>query len=179
MPRAELMDLAAERLDAADIVITSYGSLLRLPWMTRRLWRLVVVDEAQAIKNPSARQTRAVKALEEPGPRQLFVLVADDALRLAPTIRSRAQAVRLGPVRGDELARWLLERRPMTDEQATTLARLADGRVGRARTLADRPELLRLYRALGAVILAAVPDAVRQEGHLEVMRLMREDETTC
>ena len=66
MPRAELIDLAAERLDAADIVITSYGSLLRLPWMTRRLWRLVVVDEAQAIKNPSARQTRAVKALDAP-----------------------------------------------------------------------------------------------------------------
>jgi predicted short-subunit dehydrogenase-like oxidoreductase (DUF2520 family) len=45
--------------------------------------------------------------------------------------------------------------------------------------LADRPDLLRLYRALGTVILAAVPDAVRQDGHLEVMRLMREDESTC
>jgi predicted short-subunit dehydrogenase-like oxidoreductase (DUF2520 family) len=45
--------------------------------------------------------------------------------------------------------------------------------------LADRPDLLRLYRALGAVILEAVPETVRQEGHLEVIRLMREDETSC
>ena len=66
IPRAELMAIDPARLDAADIVITSYGSLLRLPWMTQRLWRLVVVDEAQAIKNPSARQTRAVKALDAP-----------------------------------------------------------------------------------------------------------------
>lgn len=45
--------------------------------------------------------------------------------------------------------------------------------------LADRPDLLRLYRAMGAVILAAVPDPVRQEGHREVMRLMREDDAIC
>jgi non-specific serine/threonine protein kinase len=66
MPRAELRTIDPARLDAADIVMTSYGSLLRLPWMAGRLWRLVVIDEAQAIKNPSARQTRAVKALDAP-----------------------------------------------------------------------------------------------------------------
>lgn len=42
--------------------------------------------------------------------------------------------------------------------------------------LADRPDLLRLYRALGAVILDTLPEKVRQDGHLEVMRLMREGE---
>ena len=66
IPRAELLAIDPARVDAADIVITSYGSLLRLPWMAERRWRLVVVDEAQAIKNPSARQTRAVKALDAP-----------------------------------------------------------------------------------------------------------------
>jgi non-specific serine/threonine protein kinase len=47
-----------------DVVITSYGSLLRLPWLTETRWRLAVLDEAQAIKNPSAKQTRAVKQLK-------------------------------------------------------------------------------------------------------------------
>ena len=47
-----------------DLVITSYGSLLRMPWIAETAWRLVVVDEAQAIKNPDAKQTRAVKALK-------------------------------------------------------------------------------------------------------------------
>ncbi|OQW45408.1 MAG: helicase [Nitrospira sp. HN-bin3] len=52
----------AERVDA-DLVITSYGSLLRVPWLQTTSWRLVIIDEAQAIKNPDAKQTRAVKQL--------------------------------------------------------------------------------------------------------------------
>jgi non-specific serine/threonine protein kinase len=46
-----------------DLVITSYGFLARLPWLTTALWRLAVLDEAQAIKNPAAKQTQAVKRL--------------------------------------------------------------------------------------------------------------------
>ncbi|MFO1161883.1 MAG: DEAD/DEAH box helicase [Reyranellaceae bacterium] len=47
----------------ADLAITSYGFLSRVPWLTSTPWRLVVLDEAQAIKNPGARQTRTVKQL--------------------------------------------------------------------------------------------------------------------
>jgi superfamily II DNA or RNA helicase len=47
-----------------DLAITSYGTLLRLPRLTETDWRLVILDEAQAVKNPAARQTRAVKALK-------------------------------------------------------------------------------------------------------------------
>ncbi len=61
---ADLQALAPERLREADLVITSYGSLLRLPGLLEAPWRLAVLDEAQAIKNPDAKQTRAVKALK-------------------------------------------------------------------------------------------------------------------
>ena len=47
----------------ADLVITSYGSLPRVPWLAETAWRLAILDEAQAIKNPGARQTRTVKQL--------------------------------------------------------------------------------------------------------------------
>lgn len=60
----ELKGLDAERLGGVDLVITSYGSLLRLPWIAKRRWRVVVLDEAQAIKNPVAKQTRAAKTLD-------------------------------------------------------------------------------------------------------------------
>ena len=63
LPAADLKTLAPERLQDVDLVITSYGSLLRLPWIAERGWRLVVLDEAQAIKNPDARQTRIAKGL--------------------------------------------------------------------------------------------------------------------
>jgi len=64
MPADELKSLAPSSLADVDLVITSYGSLLRLPWLATTSWRFVVLDEAQAIKNPDARQTRAAKKLE-------------------------------------------------------------------------------------------------------------------
>ncbi len=64
MPGDELKTLAREKLPAMDLVITSYGSLLRIPWLAGTSWHLVVLDEAQAIKNPGAKQTRAAKTLE-------------------------------------------------------------------------------------------------------------------
>ncbi len=60
----DLMTLAPGRLQDVDLVITSYGSLLRIPWIAEASWRLVVIDEAQAIKNPDAKQTRIAKKLK-------------------------------------------------------------------------------------------------------------------
>ena len=54
----------AERAADHDLAITSYGSLLRIPVLAETDWRLVILDEAQAIKNPNARQTKAAKALK-------------------------------------------------------------------------------------------------------------------
>ena len=53
------VDLLAD----VDLVITSYGFLARSPWLGAAPWRLVVLDEAQAIKNPAAKQTKMVKQL--------------------------------------------------------------------------------------------------------------------
>jgi superfamily II DNA or RNA helicase len=55
---------AGPDLAGVDLVITTYGSLGRLPWLATTRWRLAILDEAQAIKNPSAKQTRAVRALD-------------------------------------------------------------------------------------------------------------------
>ncbi len=54
---------AAALLAGADLAMTTYGQAMRLDWLQTRTWRLVVLDEAQAIKNPSTKQTRAVKKL--------------------------------------------------------------------------------------------------------------------
>ncbi|MET0286354.1 MAG: DEAD/DEAH box helicase [Polyangiales bacterium] len=63
MPSKELAALPAERLADVDVVLTTYGTAARVPWIAERDWSLLVIDEAQAIKNPNSRQTRAVKAL--------------------------------------------------------------------------------------------------------------------
>ncbi len=46
-----------------DLIITTYGTLLRNSWLQEQRWDLIILDEAQAIKNPAAKQTRAVKKL--------------------------------------------------------------------------------------------------------------------
>jgi non-specific serine/threonine protein kinase len=63
MSSKELRTLNAERVRDVDLVITSYGSLLRIPELFEIPWRLAVLDEAQAIRNPNTKQTRAVKRL--------------------------------------------------------------------------------------------------------------------
>ncbi|HEY3754979.1 MAG TPA: DEAD/DEAH box helicase [Opitutaceae bacterium] len=60
---AEVAANPEKGLGGRDLVVTSYGLLLRLPWLTRMEWDIVVLDEAQAIKNPGARQSRSVKEL--------------------------------------------------------------------------------------------------------------------
>jgi non-specific serine/threonine protein kinase len=64
MAAADLQALDEQRLTAVDLVVTSYGSLLRIPGLVQTPWHLAVLDEAQAVKNPGARQTRAAKQLD-------------------------------------------------------------------------------------------------------------------
>jgi len=82
-------------------------------------------------------QNALLKALEEPAPRQMFILVADEPTRLLPTIRSRSQPVRVGPVPRAELSAWLMDHRHLTEAQADALARISGGLVGRAISFAD------------------------------------------
>ena len=69
MSAAGLKSMAPEGLANVDLVITSYGALLRYNWLTITRWQVAVIDEAQAIKNPGAKQTRAVKKLIATDPR--------------------------------------------------------------------------------------------------------------
>jgi superfamily II DNA or RNA helicase len=64
MPADQIKQFTPERAAEYDLAITSYGSLLRIPTLAAPEWCFIVLDEAQAIKNPNARQTKAVKALK-------------------------------------------------------------------------------------------------------------------
>jgi superfamily II DNA or RNA helicase len=64
MTAADLKTLNRDRIAGVDLVITSYGSLLRVPFLLATPWRLAILDEAQAIKTPAARQTLAAKQID-------------------------------------------------------------------------------------------------------------------
>lgn len=53
-----------ELLKEYDIFITTYGMLLKNDWLKEVTWNSLILDEAQAIKNPGTKQTRAVKQIK-------------------------------------------------------------------------------------------------------------------
>ncbi len=49
--------------DEAFLTITTYGMVSRLELLAKRHWDILILDEAQAIKNAGTKQTKAVKAV--------------------------------------------------------------------------------------------------------------------
>ncbi len=56
--------IEAQDAQGLDLLITTYGMLSRTEWLRQRDWDLVILDEAQAIKNSGTRQSRTVKELK-------------------------------------------------------------------------------------------------------------------
>ncbi len=55
--------MSAQDLRPYDLLITTYGMVQRNEWLQKARWHYAILDEAQAIRNPGAHQTRAVKKL--------------------------------------------------------------------------------------------------------------------
>lgn len=53
-----------QSFDSFNIFITTYGMLLKYDYLKDINWDTLILDEAQAIKNPSTKQTKAVKGLK-------------------------------------------------------------------------------------------------------------------
>jgi DNA polymerase-3 subunit delta' len=95
-----------------------------------------------------------LKTLEEPGARTHFVLLSSIADSLLPTIRSRAQRVRFGPL-PDDVVTELLAERGVERGLAEATANLAGGSMATALVLSDAEASARrdefVSRAMGAL----------------------------
>ena len=49
--------------ESGFLYITTYGMAVRLEALKNRKWNCLIIDEAQAIKNPGTKQTKAIKAI--------------------------------------------------------------------------------------------------------------------
>ena len=84
----------------------------------------------------------------------MFILVADEPSRLLPTIRSRSQLLRIGPVPRAQLVTWLIERARLPAGEADLLARVSSGLAGRAIGYARNADLRAWRKATQAELLA-------------------------
>ena len=102
--------------------------------------RVVLIERADRASEQI--QNALLKALEEPTDRHTFILVADEPSRLLPTIRSRCQPMRIGPVPHAELRDHLMDVERLPEDLAVALARISGGLAGTAIGYARDRQLL-------------------------------------
>ncbi|MBM3471195.1 MAG: DNA polymerase III subunit delta' [Armatimonadetes bacterium] len=108
------------------------------PYQGRR--KVYIIADAERL-NPNSSNS-LLKILEEPPERITFILIAESAVALLPTIVSRCQLVRCTYLRADQIERALVERWKVDEGRAGVISALADGRLGRAREWVDSEERL-------------------------------------
>ncbi|MGE5654867.1 MAG: DNA polymerase III subunit delta' [Bacillota bacterium] len=87
-------------------------------------YRVAIIDPADRL-SPEATNA-LLKTLEEPAPASVFILISDNLEGILPTIRSRCQLIRFGPLPTPSLIK-ILGDRGVGGSQATVIARLARG----------------------------------------------------
>jgi DNA polymerase-3 subunit delta' len=90
--------------------------------------RVVIVDPAEAMTVEAA--NAFLKTLEEPPAGVVFVLLTSHEERLPETVRSRCRRIEFSGVPRLRIEEALRERWGASPEQAASLARLAQGRLG-------------------------------------------------
>lgn len=118
--------------------------LSRLPMASDR--KIAIIDDAAAMNAESA--NAFLKTLEEPPPKALIILIADNLDALLPTIRSRCQTVRFDPLPSRDVAELLVQQEMVSEPtEAAALAELSGGSMTVAAQLLD-PALRELRDSL-------------------------------
>jgi DNA polymerase-3 subunit delta' len=126
--------------------------ILALPFEGRA--RAFVVDEAHVMTEQAG--NALLKSLEEPPATSHVFLVTASPQALLPTIRSRCQTFRLGPLPPALLEAYLKERAGLSEDEARLRAAVSGGSIGSALALdsdayrSARNDLLALLERLGA-----------------------------
>jgi DNA polymerase III subunit delta' len=110
--------------------------------------RIAIIDDAETLNIPA--QNALLKTIEEPPPDTVIILVTRSERALLDTMRSRARAIRFGPLKAAEVQTVLMQRAGIPHERAASVAPLARGNLARAFALAEgaEPPLTELLKAL-------------------------------
>jgi DNA polymerase-3 subunit delta' len=128
-------------------------------------WRVVIVDGANAL----------LKTLEEPPDRAILLLLSHAPGRLLPTIRSRCRRLTLERLADSQVESLIARYRPdLEPDEARALARIGDGSIGQALTLADAGGLA-LYEELVHLLSELPrPGVTRMHGALDAIARTRD-----
>jgi DNA polymerase III subunit delta' len=103
-------------------------------------YRVVIIDPAEAMTVEAA--NAFLKTLEEPAPNTVLVLITSHEEQLRETVRSRCRRIAFGGVARGDIEVALRARWGAAPEQAASLAKLAQGRLGWAVAMLQDERLL-------------------------------------
>ena len=98
--------------------------------------RIIILEDIHTMRREAANSL--LKTLEEPAPDNLFILTADQAGEILPTIISRCQIIPFGPLDHENMAQVLMQENGIEKTEALTLASVAEGSLGRAKLLLEQ-----------------------------------------
>lgn len=136
-------------------------------------WKVFIVEDADRML---PRTTNVLlKAIEEPGPRTVWILCTAAVADVLPTIRSRTRNVNLVTPAPQDVARLLVERESADPQRALVAAQAAQSHIGVAKALATDPDAAAVRKkTLDAVIgIRTTGDAVLAAMMLTDMDAMR------
>ncbi len=121
--------------------------------------RVFIINDAEKMNAEAS--NALLKTLEEPPSTSHIILIASRADTLLPTIRSRCQTIRFGPVAFDELEKHLIDECQFSPDDAALAARVSGGSVGRAIEIV--PASFRTQRSLMLAVLKAAVGGNKRE----------------
>jgi len=133
--------------------------------------KIGIVDDAHMLT--VAAQNALLKTLEEPPPRSLLILVANNPDALLPTVRSRCQRVQFAPLPTAVVVELLTTQHGVDAATARDLAALAEGSPGRALALSRsfvggrRQQLLEALATLGTARYVQLAQMAQELSHPE------------
>jgi DNA polymerase III subunit delta' len=143
--------------------------VLALPFEARA--RAFVMDDAHVMTEQAS--NALLKSLEEPPATSHVFLVTASPQALLPTIRSRCQTLRLGPLPGALLEAYLRDRAGLSPDEAHLRAAVSGGSIGAALALdsdayrASRSELLAVLERSGAASVVDRMEAAQRLADLD------------
>lgn len=153
--------------DVREYVATSYQA------PSSGTWKAFIIEDADRML---PRTTNVLlKAIEEPGPRTVWILCTAAVADVLPTIRSRTRNINLVTPAAEDIARLLVEREGADPERALVAARAAQSHIGVAKALATDPDAAAVRKqTLDAVVgIRTTGDAVLAAMTLTDMDAMR------
>ncbi|MEK9129891.1 MAG: DNA polymerase III subunit delta' [Patescibacteria group bacterium] len=103
-------------------------------------YKIIVINDADVLSLGAA--NCLLKSLEEPNPKTIFILIAENLKSLPKTIISRTQILKFLPVATEEIVNYFKKQFNLNTEQAFELAKISTNKPGCAITFFQNQDLI-------------------------------------